>query len=753
MSSPSFKYNPGILGDQELVGSFVVRRRWLELLLESLLENAQSASNRHLLVIGPRGSGKTMLVRRVAAEVRANPELAAHWIPVVFGEESYQVGSAGELWLEALRQLSEQAASNELARTVQELRAERDDARLRERALAHLRDFAASHAKRLLLVVENLNMVCEQIKDDAAWELRHTLLNEPAILLLGTATQRFDTIDDASQAWYELFSLHELRPLDNAETSTLWQARTGEDPGAGPIRAIAILTGGNPRLLTVMASFAAGRSFQELMEQIVHLIDDHTEYFKSHLESLPTRERRVFVTVLEIWSPATAADIAREARMEINEVSALLNRLAARGAVEVDSTKPRRKLYQAAERLYNIYYLMRRRGQPADRVRAAVSFMVTFYGKHGVASKIAELAREACSLGEDQRRDHYLAYEELLKQLSPSIREQAVLASPAAFFDTQSAPESIRKARQEIQQYRDKRLLEGALATRNPAKTLEVGRGILERSPDDLPARSALTMAFLMQGNAAEAESSARALVSLTPDIGHSWGLLGEALMMQGRTEEAVAALGKAILLSPADSTLWHWYGLARSAHGDANEALRAYKSADEIDPSQPGVLRSLSVALDECGQLEAAAQALTRLTVLEPNSSDAWLLLVSVLLRQGKLEQALQPLRRAAELHPVELPADGVLPALVLVAAAYGHAREALKFLSAREAAPTLEPLEVALRLYLGEKPTAPKEILEVAHDIVEKIRKLEPRPTPATPPQSPSPPPAHLPPGPAEN
>jgi len=50
----------------------------------------------------------------------------------------------------------------------------------------------------------------------------------------------------------------------------------------------------------------------------------------------------------------------------------LLARLVARGAVELYEERPRRKLYQAAERLYNIYYLMRRRGQPADRVRAAV---------------------------------------------------------------------------------------------------------------------------------------------------------------------------------------------------------------------------------------------------------------------------------------------------------------------------------------------------------------------------------------------
>ena len=53
----SFKYNPGVLGDDELVRSFVVRHRCLDLILEALQENASpNNSNRHLLVVGPRGN-------------------------------------------------------------------------------------------------------------------------------------------------------------------------------------------------------------------------------------------------------------------------------------------------------------------------------------------------------------------------------------------------------------------------------------------------------------------------------------------------------------------------------------------------------------------------------------------------------------------------------------------------------------------------------------------------------------------------
>ena len=63
------KYNPGFLTDDEIVASFCVRTGEFKALLECLRAST-GQSNAHALVIGPRGSGKTHLLLRVAAEVR-----------------------------------------------------------------------------------------------------------------------------------------------------------------------------------------------------------------------------------------------------------------------------------------------------------------------------------------------------------------------------------------------------------------------------------------------------------------------------------------------------------------------------------------------------------------------------------------------------------------------------------------------------------------------------------------------------------
>ena len=339
-------------------------------------------SNTHTIVIGPRGIGKTHLLLRVAAEVRRGTPLAG-FFPVVFAEESYEVSTIGEFWLECLGRLAEQAPECERANlrlSYDDIRTTANDRELTDRSLGLILDFADHHGKRVLLIVENLNMLFSDLVDpDAGWRLRHTLQTEPRIILLGSATSRFEEIDSPDHALYDLFRVVTLRPLDTGECTVLWQAVSGKSSPEGAIRPLEILTGGNPRLLAIIARFGAGRTFLELMDDLLDLVDDHTEYFKSHLESLPAQERRVYLALAGLWKPATTREIAVQARLDTNICSSLLKRLEGRGAVAVDGGTARRRQYYLTERLYNIYYLLRRGGGSNRVVEALIDFMTCLY--------------------------------------------------------------------------------------------------------------------------------------------------------------------------------------------------------------------------------------------------------------------------------------------------------------------------------------------------------------------------------------
>ena len=383
MAAPVRKYNPGFLTDDELVASFCIRTTEFEMLLEALRE-CTGPANQHQIVIGPRGSGKTTLLLRVAAEARRDPALAARCFPIVFAEESYEVSTAGEFWLECLTLLAAQTPHGDdepdLHRTAEELRAIRDDRALADRCLGALMDFADRHDQRLLLLVENLNMLFRDMTDrDAGWRLRKVLQTEPRIILFASATSRFREIDHPEHALYDLFRIRTLRPLDTRQCEILWNAVAGRTPPTATIRSLEILTGGNPRLLAIVARFGAARSFRQLMADLLDLVDDHTEYFKSHVDSLAAQERRVYLALAALWKPATTREIADHARLDTNTCSAQLARLGAHGAVQVTGGSARRKQYYLTERLYNIYYLLRRQRGPDRLVEALIRFMESYY--------------------------------------------------------------------------------------------------------------------------------------------------------------------------------------------------------------------------------------------------------------------------------------------------------------------------------------------------------------------------------------
>ena len=152
------------------------------------------------------------------------------------------------------------------------------------------------------------------------------------------------------------FGVLQLRPLDRKESAVLCERVAGRPLESGAVRRLQILTGGSPRLLAIMARFASERSFHTLMSDLLGLVDEHTAYFKSHLESLPAQERRVYLALAALWKPATAREVAERARMETSKCSAQLKRLMGRGVVEEAGGTSRRKQYYVSERLYNVYY-------------------------------------------------------------------------------------------------------------------------------------------------------------------------------------------------------------------------------------------------------------------------------------------------------------------------------------------------------------------------------------------------------------
>lgn len=403
------KYNPGFFEDHELVARFTVRLAELDELLQFYREPPGS-TNTHHMIVAPRGYGKTMLVRRVAAELRSNAELAQTWLPVTFGEEAYEVLSAAEFWLEALLHMATATGDDSWVARWEDLRHERDDERLQYRALAALRTYAERRGVRLVLIVENMDQLFEQFGEEDEFALRKVWMSDAVFAVLGTTVSTFRGIDDPDHANYDLFLVRNLPPLSEPEIDVLWTSVRGESIGLRRARAIRILTGGNARLVAVMASFASGVSLRNLLGNLARLLDDRASDFKHSVEAIKAGpKRKTFLALADLWDPSTSGEVAAAARLDLREVSVHLGRLEREGRVEVVGQRGRAKLYQVRERLYNLYYLMRRRGGAADRVRAIVAFMVDFYEPTELPRVLVRMRGDEA---EARRREQWMVPEE-----------------------------------------------------------------------------------------------------------------------------------------------------------------------------------------------------------------------------------------------------------------------------------------------------------------------------------------------------
>ena len=758
------KFNPGTFqSDEELIEQFVVRNRELEIVLEVLRANMDSPSCQHLLVVAPRGRGKTMLLARAAAEIHTNDELAGRLLPVRFMEESQEIFNIADFWLEALFHLARESAAldPELARELRETHADLST-RWREQSLeAHARAAVLSAADRLdrklVLMVENLHSLCESVDEDFGWKLRGVLQSEPQIVLLASATSRFEGLDDAEQPFFELFRIIGLEPLTTEECRRLWQAVSGDAVSGREIRPLQILTGGSPRLLVIVAGFARHHSLRQLMEELVTLIDEHTEYFRSHLEVLAKTERRVYLAAIDLWRPSSTAEIAARARMDVRTVSTMLGRLVERGAIIAEGSG-RKRLYAAAERLYSIYYKLRRERDEAAVVENLIRFMVVFYNEEEQAEVFPKLIQEAAE-SPVFREGIERAFRQLGAELQTKKEIRATLNKINEVF------EEIHTRLEEKAFEKVIKLVEQAVGflSASSSESSTMGSSELSKS-DEAFLWLSKVLAYLGLGDFKTAIAACDEILDRFGDSDESeiqWWV-ATALFHKGNvgrelsdSEGAIAAYNEVVerfgnINSPeiqervAVSLIFKGNTLEKL--GDFGAAIAAYKEVVErfSDNSAPELQRWIARALADMGiaqtQVGRADEALDtceelerRLGVLDGEEKNrfgwrARFVWVKALLLKGNLQATMDAFHSAyaAFVPDKEEMIHEMLWLVSDLVAAGVPTHDLLEILiSDKEKSDTLAPLIVALRQYAGETVRAPAEVIEVAADILKHIEE----------------------------
>lgn len=401
-------YNPALWSRDEVRTYYVARPKLLARFIDDFRREKPGTRPQHRLILGQRGMGKSTLLRRLAIAVDDDNELAAAWIPLVFPEEQYNVGSLADFWLNCLDALGDYLESH--GRTVEmnaiDAEVERLDRKDGEGALQTLLRIAEKLGRRLILLVDNIDLILDRLKDKD-WALREALQEYPQLMLIGASSRALEASYDYGRAFYDFFRIDELRGLSEDEMRetivNLARLRGAEeliqrlqaDPGR--LRVLHTLTGGNPRTAVLLYGVLLKGADGDVRSDLEGLLDEVTPLYKARFDELAPQAQQLLDKVALHWDPMTARQVANALGWEINPTSAQLDRLVQAGVIEkVKSGRGKRMAFQVAERFFNIWYLMR----ASRRVRRKLMWLVEFLRVSFSSDELQSLARARLGQGQ-----------------------------------------------------------------------------------------------------------------------------------------------------------------------------------------------------------------------------------------------------------------------------------------------------------------------------------------------------------------
>jgi Flp pilus assembly protein TadD/energy-coupling factor transporter ATP-binding protein EcfA2 len=616
MSNPAHPfalYNPSLLPPEVLLAEFTARRPLLGRLLEIVRDNKPDQPPQHVLLLGPRGMGKTTLLCAVSGSIvtaqnsQPNVDLKQQWQPVIFDEESRRIGDLADFWLECIRQWESARDSSPIeSRRIDALLA-LPESEIEDQARKEFLKLVDASGKRALLLIDNINDIFSAIHhNEPLMRLRSFLMADSRVMIIGAATQWFSDVTHVDKPFFEFFREFELAALNFEEMKDclrgIAEARGDQavldalERRPGSIKSLHILTGGNPRLIRTFYRMLNEGMNGELRQQLERLIDDYTPYLKAIIDALPRQQQRVLDAIALEWNPCDVATVARVTRIPSNQVSAQIRAMTKLGLVnEVEAIgTQKKKAYMLTDRFSNIHYLMRHGRSGQRRMHWFVTTLRVLFDDHQFADSAARTIKVTVQSGRSMQREALdIAHAALESAGNEETRSDLLnRLTGATGFDAEIDPEFAEK----------------------------LCREAIAKNPDDVWAHHKLARIYaVFRKDYAHAESLYRRAIELDPNFAWSWKGLGSVLSKTGRNDEAEAAYRKAIELDLKFALPWNNLGILLSKTYRKDEAEAAYRKAIELDPKDAWSWNNLGNVLFKRGRKDEAEAAYRLAIELDP--------------------------------------------------------------------------------------------------------------------------------------
>lgn len=382
------------------------RRHLLEESVSAMRESVLTANKHHLLFIGPRGAGKTHLIRLIHHRLSQQTDLTEKFRFAWLNEDETAT-SFLKLLILIYRDVSQRYPQDFPAADLQSIYGQPADIareRLGESLLRHLR------GRTLVVLMENLDSLFKHMPEGEQRIWRAFVQNHPVFATVGTAQSLFDGVADRSQPFFGFFDTRHLTPLNVEDAVQLLTniARVNGDEdlanflqtptGHARVQAIHDLAGGNPRIYLIFSEFLT----KELLDDLVRHFDEKadrelTSYYQERLRWLsPQQQEIVQLLCLHSYSLPVKA-IAESLFSTHNSITGQLKILRSFGYVRFKQNG-REVVYELAEPLMRLG-LQLKETHNRGPLRLIVDLLKTWYTTEELMAR-----REQHALGSPGRQ-------------------------------------------------------------------------------------------------------------------------------------------------------------------------------------------------------------------------------------------------------------------------------------------------------------------------------------------------------------
>ena len=342
----SSRYSPGNMDRESLEALFVGRHDIMEDVLSRVTESLRGPEKHFVLLVGPRGSGKThflalayhRLMDRIDAANARNRVAVA-----LLKEEEWGVASFLDLVVRILRALADQMPELDADIAGVYDRFSKDPVDAETFAVARLRQH--TRGKTLLLLCENLVDLFDGLGEEGQKRWRSAIQEDGNWIIVASTPALFSAVTLQENPFYGFFTIRKMKKID-LDTGIELLARKAIHEGKTELavflrtplgrarsRAVHHLAAGNHRAYVVLFDFLDKESLEDLVGPFMHMVDDLTPYYQDRMRQLPPAQRKIIEFLCLAGKPSTIKDISTPCLMSHQTAAKQIGELATAGFV------------------------------------------------------------------------------------------------------------------------------------------------------------------------------------------------------------------------------------------------------------------------------------------------------------------------------------------------------------------------------------------------------------------------------------